>query len=268
MAMAPAAVPRTKWVTAKGFGTMNGFMRAFGLGLIGIVILTGLAACQVGPLNIVNGSGKLRSEARTVRDFNEVAISGDGTLTIVQGATETLTIEADDNLLPLLTSNVESGRLVLGVKRNTTVRSASGIRYRLTVKNLRAIRSSGSARVEATTLQADRFTIDTSGSSDIAIGQLTATDLDVETSGSGNVTIAGTVTSQRVQSSGSCNYHAGDLASKTARLAVSGNGDATVRVSDTLDVEISGSAQIGYIGTPRVTSDISGSGKVQRVEGR
>jgi hypothetical protein len=247
---------------------MNGFSRALGIGLIGIVILAGVAACQVGPLNIVNGSGKLRSEARSVRGFNEVEISGAGTLTVEQGATETLTIEADDNIVPLLTSNVNSGRLVLGTKRNTLVRPAAGIHYRLTVKDLRAVRSSGSARVEAATLQSERFTIDTSGSSDIAIGQLTATTLAVETSGSGNITVAGSITGQTIKSSGSCNYHAADLASKTARLEVSGNGDATVRASDTLDVEISGAARIGYIGTPRVTSDISGSGKVQRVEGR
>src|SRR5262249_24541080 len=76
-----------------------------------IVAIAGLAAlaltaCEVhvGRVDVVRGSGNVKSESRDVRDFDRVGVSGVGTLTITQGSTESLTIQAEDNLLPLLRS--------------------------------------------------------------------------------------------------------------------------------------------------------------------
>jgi hypothetical protein len=77
--------------------------------------IVSLAACErVG--RGLPGSGTLKSEKRDVVGFTEVAISGEGELTLSQTGQESLTIEAEDNLLPLLTSTVAHGCLTLGTK--------------------------------------------------------------------------------------------------------------------------------------------------------
>src|SRR5262249_23160665 len=77
----------------------------------------------------VVGSGRVASEARQVRNFDEVALTGSGTLTVTQTGEESLTIQADDNILPLLTSDVVGRRLTLGTKPNTSFSTPSRIVY-------------------------------------------------------------------------------------------------------------------------------------------
>lgn len=112
-----------------------------------VVVLLGLAMHQTAPPGPVTGSGLVRSESRTVRDFREVALDGTGTLTITQGATEALTIEAEDNILPVLASNVRDGRLTLGERGTIGIRPTKPIRYTLTVQDLGAVRLSGSGTI-------------------------------------------------------------------------------------------------------------------------
>ena len=98
-----------------------------------VAVLLVLGGCSV-----VSGSGQVKSETRQVSGFTGIELSGNGEVTIEQGDTESLTIEADDNVLPVLTSEVEDSVLRLGTKPRTTVQTRSPIRYRVTLKDLTA----------------------------------------------------------------------------------------------------------------------------------
>ena len=87
------------------------------------------------------------SEPRTVSGINAVELDTSGILTITQGESESLTIEAEDNLLPLLTSEVFNGRLQLGVKSDNRISATKPIRYTLAVKDLSAISVNGSGSI-------------------------------------------------------------------------------------------------------------------------
>jgi hypothetical protein len=213
------------------------FRRLIGVGLVAL-----LAACSGVSLgNVVVGSGATKSETRPVSGFSTIQVSGSGEMTIEQGDSESLTIETDDNILPLITSEVSGGTLTIGVKTNTSI-SPKTLKYRLTVKNLNGINMSGSTTITATNVSTDKLT--------------------VLASGSGVLTLSGAATDQDVQLSGSSSYQAGDLDSKTVKLTVSGSGKSVVKVSDRLDVKVSGSGNVEYIGSPQVTKDISGSGNL------
>lgn len=243
---------------------MKRFLKVASAGLLLATLAIVVSACQIGPVRFVNGSGNLQTEQRVVRDFSAVELRGDGTLVIEQGSTEALSIEAEDNILPLITSTVEDKRLVLDQDNYLSIRATKPITYRLTVKNLNAITINGAANAEAARLQADQLTLRIGGSGNIAITQLVANRLTVEVSGSGDLDLGGTVGAQDVALGGSSDYRAGKLASTTARVAISGSGNATVRVSNTLDARISGSGNIAYLGTPQVTESITGSGNINQ----
>jgi hypothetical protein len=57
----------------------------------------------------MTGSGNVITESRDVAGFNEIALGGIGTGIVTQGDEEALTIEAEDNLLPPIGSEVREG---------------------------------------------------------------------------------------------------------------------------------------------------------------
>ena len=63
---------------------MKGIVRLAGASLLLVAVVLGLAACQIGPLDIVRGSGNVQTATRTVRNFSKVELRDQGTLIIEQ----------------------------------------------------------------------------------------------------------------------------------------------------------------------------------------
>jgi hypothetical protein len=233
--------------------------------MLAIGLLAGMLLTACG-LRVINGSGNIMTEARPVSDFRALNFTGFGELTLVQGETEALTIETDDNLLPYLRTSVSQGVLTIGFTDGVwlpIIRPTRSIRYTLTVKALTALELSGAGTVESVQLTADQLALAVSGAGQITIDDLTASDLTVDMSGSGRVALVGQVTNQTVDMSGLDSYEAGNLASQTAKITLSGAGAATVWVREQLDAEMSGAGTISYYGSPRTSASSSGIGRVQ-----
>jgi hypothetical protein len=202
--------------------------------LAGVLLVT---SCSV-----TRGSGQLATESREVSGFTKVELSGTGELTIKKTGTESLTISAEDNLLPRLTSEVSNGTLILGAKPNTSILPTKPITYSVTVKELTGLAVSGSGGIQAP--------------------NLTTPALSIKISGSGTITTSGTVNDQDLEISGSGHYQAEQLMSKAVEAAISGSGTASVVATDALDAKISGSGTLTYSGNPQIKQEISGSGKL------
>lgn len=57
------------------------------------------------------GSGNVITEERTIADFDSISVSAGINLFIEQGDDEALTIEAEDNIVPRISTDVRNGRL-------------------------------------------------------------------------------------------------------------------------------------------------------------
>jgi hypothetical protein len=230
------------------------------------------------------GSGDVITEARPVGGFDRVAVSGMGTLVIAQGNEDSLTVEAEDNVLPEIETLVDGGAstsLSLAPPRAQSrggkleirfrrwwprgIRPTKPIRYHLTARNISAISTSGSVGVEGTELRGDELSVATSGSSQVDLA-VAVKSLHSIISGSGTFRLRGVTESQSAEISGSGEYLARDLRSRRCTLRVSGSGAAQVAAAEVLDVAISGSGDVSYWGNPVVTKAISGSGDVHRGE--
>ena len=231
-----------------------------------VVCVIALTACGL-PVRFteVRGSGNVITESRTVAGFNAVELSGIGTLIIEQSDRESLEITAEDNLMRHIKSEVSGSRLQLGGEDFVNLRPTRDIIYRLKVKNLRQIESSGLGKVELRNLETDDLAVEISGNGRISLEKLQATDLTLEISGLGDVSINGKVKSQQIEISGAGNYKAPNLASESARVDISGTGTAILWVTKQLDLDLSGAGTIHYYGSPMINSDISGSGVVKNL---
>jgi hypothetical protein len=217
-------------------------------GVVGaVVLLVTLAGCSdwTGPHADVVGNGRLATQARPVAGFDGVTLSGAGRLIIEQTGREALTITAEDNILPFLTSDVRSGCLILGTTPDVSLSPTREIVYRLEVREL--------------------YEIVISGAGDIEVVGLDTPELHVVISGAANVVVQGVADWQDLVISGAGHYVARDLFSLIATVTVSGSGSALVRVSDRLEATVSGSGLVEYIGSPWVDAEVSGTGAVRRI---
>jgi hypothetical protein len=230
----------------------------------------------------VTGSGNIVTQTVDVSNFDKVSLEGSGDVYVEQGQTESLTIETDDNILPLLETSVKNGTLVLTTKPNQNINPSKKVIYRLTVKDLTGISLRGSGNFYVDPLKADtmdlllsgsgdinlkdlatgKFSVNLNGSGNINADKLAATTTDSSVRGSGNVKLAGKADSQTISFSGSGNYAAGNLETKSTEVDIAGSADVTVWAMDDLNVKVNGSGSVSYYGKPTVNQTGSGSGKL------
>lgn len=190
------------------------------------------------------GPTNVTEESRNVSGFEEVELGGIGNLSIEQTGSESLSVEAEEDVLPKIRTEVVGKRLIIGFEPNATVHTTEPINYKLTVEDLNALEVSGPANVEAEGIGTDRLAV--------TIG------------GAGNVKTGGEADEQEIEISGAGNYRAEGLESKEVNIHIAGSGSAIVNASEELDARISGIGSVEYIGDPTVEQDISGVGRVSK----
>jgi hypothetical protein len=231
----------------------------------------------------VVGSGRLRTETRAVRGIHAIRLVAHVSVHVVQGDKESLRIQGEDNILPLITTECENGALVVGLRQDlvNTLRPTKPVKLDLTVRELSAIDIPGSAEVESPGLRAKTFSVTIGGSGSVKLN-LGAEQTRIDISGSGTVTmrLSSAETRLTIPGSGTCRLTgmtdrlwveisgsgvctAAGLASREAHVSVSGSGKVEVFAHKTLDATISGSGEILYAGEATVTPRVTGSGVIR-----
>jgi hypothetical protein len=144
-------------------------MRRWALPFVAVGLVIVVSACSSSTGDAVTGSGALRTESRDVGGFSAIELSGSGNVIIEQDGTESLSIEAEDNLLPDLTSDISGGTLRLGTREGVDLHPTLPVTYRVTVKDLAGLQLSGSGSVTAAGITTPAISIDISGSGDVTI---------------------------------------------------------------------------------------------------
>lgn len=185
----------------------------------------------------VKGSGTAKTEVRQVAEFSAIELAGSFDAEVSIGAPR-LELSGDDNLLPLIASDVTSDKLVLRSTQN--IRTSLPLVAKISVPRLTAVKLSGSGTLTLHGVTADALTIGLAGSGTVR-GDGTAHQLSAEITGSGDLALA-------------------KLAVERATVEISGSGNIEVDATRTLDVRISGSGSVSYHGDPEIKKSISGSG--------
>ena len=208
----------------------------------------------------VAGSGVVTIDVRSVTGIDRVSMLGEGSVVVTQGGRESLTVETDDNLLELIETDVFDGTLVIRTAAGVDIAPTASVVYRVGVVDLDGIVLAGAGSIEIEEWTTDAASIVLEGVGDIRIGDLESGSLDVELDGVGTIVIAGEVVRQDLAIGGVGEYDGAGLESLIATVEASGTGDVTIWATDALDIEATGGATVGYLGTPevnQVTSDLA-----------
>ncbi len=213
----------------------------------------------------VSGSGNIKTEARAVSGFNGISLSIPAKAEIIQGASEGISIETDDNILPLIETVIDDGKLKIRFKdRNMSV-STKTLRMTINVKSIDSLAVAGSGDVQAATLQVTTLKTSIAGSGDVRIANLDAATVIVSIAGSGDFTAGGKSNTLEAKIAGSGDIKAEKLATNNVKVSIAGSGDAKVWAKDTLKISVAGSGDVAYYGDAKVTQSVAGSGSVKRL---
>ena len=247
--------------------------------LAAIIVLALLSPTLAG--EPVVGSGVQAEETRQLAEFEEIDLRINGDLNVTIGEATPLTISGDDNILPLIKTEVRKGRLTISAEKSFD--SEHGLKLAVTVPDLTFARVAGSGDMRISELDSEDLRVEVKGSGDIkfsgrahrlavsvegsgdAHGSGLSTDeASASVQGSGDVKLTGRATRLTANVTGSGDVDASGLATDQASVAIQGSGDVRVDVAEALQVSIRGSGDVSYTGEPSVVQHIDGSGDVRR----
>jgi len=234
-----------------------------------LLFITSLA-CQVSFRGLnwkrVTGSGELIKVNRPVEPFTQIDLDGIGRMQVEYGENTSLRIEAEDNIIQYIESEVVGDTLRIFIKKGTNLNPTEPIRYFVTLPQLEKVSLSGVGDITLPEVEIDSFSIHISGAGNIEMEAVSAEELEVEMSGLGSINIGGgQVGTQQVEISGSGTFDAREMQSEDAKINLSGLGSAFVWVTSSLEVEISGAGSVQYRGDPSIQSEITGLGTLKEI---
>jgi hypothetical protein len=215
----------------------------------------------------VAGSGVVETATFDVASFEAISVDYPADITVVQGESESVEIEAEDNLLAQLSANVENGTLRIdNTERNwrDRVNPTEPVLVTITVVELNRVQFPTAGKMVIENLETDALSVSVSGAGDVNLVDLDAGNLDFSLSGAGNINVDGLADSLQLRISGFGNFNGGELQTQSAEVHISGAGSATVWAQETLDASISGAGSVNYYGSPNVSEHISGVGSVRK----
>jgi hypothetical protein len=187
------------------------------------------------------GSGHMATEVREVSAFHAIEVGGVFQVEIVAGKEHGVEVEADDNLLQFIKTEVHRG--VLEIETTRGIKSENPIRVRVTAQDIDDLEVSGAASVTLDGVKNGGLEVDSSGASKIKLSGETAKFV-VDVSGATKVDGEG-------------------LISENATVEASGASHVKVNVIGNLRADTSGASSVVYSGTPKdIVKKTSGASSV------
>ena len=227
-----------------------------------------IAAALPAAYAATTGSGQASSESRSVGRFQAITLRGAIDLVVRQGASESVTVRGDDNLLPSVQTVVEgtgdARSLHIQIKPGESLRTKTPIVVTVDVVRLDALASAGTGNITLKALRMPALSLSISGSSNAKLQQLDTDRLRIDIAGSGDVQASGRATRLDIAIAGSGDVRTRDLNAAEVSVAIAGSGDASVTAQKSLSVSIAGSGDVDYAGgASQVSKSIVGSGTLR-----
>ncbi|HLM00124.1 MAG TPA: head GIN domain-containing protein [Pyrinomonadaceae bacterium] len=204
---------------------------------------TGLSLPSFSLFSKVKGSGNTRIEKRDVSDFSSVKAGGAVTVEIAAQRDFNVEVEADDNLLEHIKTEVNGD--TLRIYTEGSIRTRNPIRVRISMPQIESLDISGASVGTVTGVRNESLKIDASGASKIKIDGETG-ELNVDLSGASRV-------------------DAENLRAESVTVDASGASKATVTPLNELNADASGASCISYTGEPKsIDKRTSGASSVKQ----
>lgn len=197
----------------------------------------------------------------TLPSFSRIDISSAFNVQLKQGDVQSVIVEIEEHMLPLLKAEVQGDELNVSFTGRT--RNTKPNKIYITVPHLKEVDLSGASSLNfETPVVSDKFKVGLSGASSIkgtiqapAVGIVlkgaSSAKIEVETpkisvniSGASSATLSGSATSQKLEASGASKINATALAGETASVKASGASKVSVGADNLSSIDSSGASKV------------------------
>lgn len=214
----------------------------------------------------VKGNGNVVQEERPIESFSAIEVGGVLNVYLEQGDTESLTIEADENLLDIIETENRGNTLVVRLKKGIELKKAEEKNVYITLRSIDKLDIGGVVNVKTTTpIAVEQL--------DLNIGGVSSTDLELrcerleaKADMVGSLVLRGKVQEANIKNGGVGSLDALDLVVDRLKIKNSGVGSAKVYAQDEISINSSGIGSVRYKGDAEVKElSTSGIGKVKKI---
>jgi len=206
-------------------------------------------------------------EVRKLDKFTRISLSISAKVFITQGSECRLEIEADEDDLAKIETEVKNGKLVIKTK-SWTSNLKGNIIIKIIMPELEGLSVAGSGSIIANSkFKCQELNLTVTGSGTIKMEKFAVRKVDATITGSGNIKLSGELVAGELSLTitGSGNYLAEGLKFDEASIAITGSGSAKVHVVRDLKTNITGSGSVLYQGDPMINANSTGSGRTKRM---
>lgn len=197
----------------------------------------------------IQGSGKDATDKRQVAEFTKLDIAGSFNVTLVQDSSNAVTINADDNIISIVKTDMSGDKLKISTD-NKNICSSKKINITIGVRNLKSIGASGAVEITSNgQLKLGDLNLNLSGATKVNL-DVAASNIETKSSGVSDVTLKGQASSHTIALSGSGNVYAFDLVVGKYSIEASGQSDCEINVLSELNIHTTGASDIKYKGNP------------------
>jgi hypothetical protein len=232
------------------------------------LLMAGLMACTAlqAQWKKITGNGNTITQERSLSAFSEISVAGGMQVTITQAGNTSVKVQADDNLMEYIITEIKGNKLVVKYPNNVSINS-KGVKILVSIPKLDGASISGSGNIICASEMpsSGSFNASISGSGNIDV-KTTASKVSASISGSGNIQLGGKTKELEVAISGSGSFKGYELKTEDAQVKISGSGNVETTATAKLDAVISGSGDIYYKGNPGLSLKSAGSGKIKKTD--
>lgn len=207
------------------------------------VCLIFAVGCNTGGFRGVEGSGNEKSEMRNLSGFKKIEAQGAVSLVVDAQKDFSVEIEADDNLLPLIKTEVSGDTLKISTEERISPKTK--ISVKISMPELASLNISGASKAEVANVKTD--------------------SLKLEASGASKINISGEANKLESDATGASSIDAESLMVTDANVKASGASNTTVSATTDLNADASGASKIYYTGEPKnLSPKSSGASSVKK----
>lgn len=206
-----------------------------------------------------------QSETRQVSGFTSIGSAGPFDVHVKINGTESLKIEASQDAIKEIETNIEDGGLQIKFKHRGNHENYGKIDIYVTAKSLSGLVNAGSGSINVEgTVSGNKVSIALSGSGSIST-PVKAGDFHAVLSGSGSISLSGSADVTQLIISGSGGLDGRHFKTNTASVTLTGSGNAHFGADKTISARIVGSGNVVYSGNATITdSHTLGSGRLSK----
>ena len=232
--------------------------------LAGIILISGFSSC-IFNFSGIKGDGNIKKETRAVSAFSEIEVSGMYQVYLTQGKTNSLVIEGDENLMQYIITKNDNNKLIIETKKS--LNPTGDIKIYLTFTSLESIDLSGACEVIGEgRLKFDKIEFEGSGASEFTL-DMKAGLVEFDLSGASEIHLKGKANKVLIDGSGAIKISAFDFVINDCEVDLSGASEASLNVTNTLSIDVSGAATIAYKGGAKIIKQsTSGASSIKVAE--